>query len=124
MGKEGKLLGEDIKTIYEVSKVTNVTKQILDDFSSSITLLMFSTYINTYPKPVDTLDSILNKWEVQTIDQKKLEIETLINQTTSMADMSIGNALAEGTDLNSFIIEVNTIKGMIRQSILGGINHE
>ena len=118
MSREGEeLTNEDIINTYEVSKMTNTTKQILDEFTSSITMLMFSDYLKSFDDPQEALHSILNNWEKQVITLKEVEIDTLINQTDSMTDVTIGSVLAEGTDLKNYIDSVGKIKGAISDSI-------
>ena len=112
-----KMAEDEIRNIYELSKITNTTKQILDEFTSTITMLMFSEYIKTFDNPYLTLSNILNNWEKQVVDLKKIEIDTLINQTESMSDLTVGNILAEGTDLQNYINSVADIKDSIEESI-------
>ena len=63
---------EAVKSVYEISKLTNTTKQILDDFNTSITMLMFTQFLKTNKNPSNVLEVVLDKWEKAIIFQKHI----------------------------------------------------
>jgi len=115
----------DPKMVYEISKLTNTTKQILDDFNTSITMLMFTQFLKSFYNDTETmLDSILDKWEQIIIMQKEKELETLTNQMDSMFDMTLGAAIADSEDLDLYKKEVSAVKIMLINNLKRGIYDE
>ena len=116
---------EDARTIYEFSKLTNTTKQIVDDFNSSIIMLIFTEFLKGFDnEKEDVLEMILDRWEKTIIINKEREIDTLSNQVDSMIDMTLGTALAGTEDLDKYRDDVVNVKGLLRESILRGIGNE
>lgn len=116
---------EDAKTIYEFSKLTNTTKQIVDDFNSSIIMLIFTEFLKGFDdEKRDVLDMILDRWEKTIIINKEREIDTLSNQADSMFDMTLGTVLAGTEDLEKYMADVVNVKALLKESILRGVGNE
>lgn len=119
------LMDSDARAVYEISKLTNATKQILDDFNSSITMLMFTQFLLAFDgDAINTLDAVLDKWENTILLQKRTELETLTQQTDSMFDMTIGAALADSEDMAKYIDDVAAVKRMLKITVSKGLKYE
>ena len=113
---------DSIRVMYELSKVTNTSKQIIDDFVLSVVLLIFKDYICYYKDPSTALDSFMSLWRDNVIRQKELEIDALVNNQDSMSDMVIGSKIANSKDIKKFIEEVDNVSDYITESILGALD--
>lgn len=115
----------DAKTIYDISKLTNTTKQILDDFNTSITMLMFTQFLKAFDgDPKDMLDVILEKWQTTILCQKQRELELLTSQTDSMFDMTLGASLADSEDMIKYVEDIDAVKAMLKLTVGEGLKDE
>lgn len=109
----------DAKLMYEISKLTNVSKQIADDFVDTMTFTMFKDYLNQMPDPVVFLNQFMDFWETSMITQKKIELDTLANQEGSMLDMAAGAIIANSEDVKAYAEELSEMKELLKYAILG-----
>ena len=112
---------EEAKTIYEISKLTSSTKQIMDDFTHSVVMAMFKDYVTTFQKPGSALLNFMNAWEQNIILQKKEELEVLTTQQGSMSDMVVGQKLVSEDSIDDFIIEVELVKTLITEAVINSM---
>ena len=108
---------EETRAVYEISKLTNVTKQIMDDFNNAAVMAMFKEFITTYKQPELALNSFMTEWKENILKQKQEELEALSNQDGSMFNMVVGQRISEQEDFKSYIEEVDFIKEIVTESI-------
>jgi len=106
------------KIMYEISKLTNTSKQISSDFIETITLVMFRELVNTLPNKEKYVDVVLNAWEEQIVHQKKNELQNLVTQNSNLFELMAGSIVANSENLDAFIEEVKSIKKLYRDSLL------
>ena len=116
------LSNSEAKTVYELSKVTNINKQILDDFIASVVLAIFKDYIGSFSDPEAALAMFMGSWRSNIIKQKIHELEFLTNEQSSMSDMLLGNKIAESEDMKEFEAAVDEIQSSIIESVLGALS--
>lgn len=109
----------DAKLIYDVSKLTNQTKQILDGFNMGISIFLLGEYLKTIDENIrlDTLNSILYDCGEALMIDKMSEIETLISNTDSMSNMAIGSSLAASENIEEFKKCIVSVKNLIIQTM-------
>ena len=112
---------EEVKAIYELSKLTNITRQIMDDFSSTAILEIFKSYILASENPEEELGIFMEGWKENIIWRKKEELTTMIEQQDSMYDMVIGQKMVELEDLEEYVSEVDFVKEVITDSVINSI---
>jgi hypothetical protein len=115
-------LYNETKTIYELSKVTSISKQILDDFNSAVVMAIFKEYVGSYNKPRLALNSFMHSWEENILSQKQIELDILLSQESSMEDMVLGQVLANAEDLALYKEEVTAIKALVTDSIVAAFD--
>ena len=108
---------EDAKAIYELSKVTSVSKQIMDDFLHSVVMAIFKDYVTSFKNPNTALLNYMAAWEQNIIAQKKDELELLTSHQESMSDMVVGQKLVDQDSLDDYVSEVNTVKEIITEAV-------
>ena len=108
----------EARAVYEISKLTNVSKQIMDNFLSSAIMAIFKQYISSYDKPEVALFAFMESWEDNILEQKEEEINAISEQHGSMSDMVVGQKLIEAEDMDDFSEEVMIIKEMISEALL------
>lgn len=106
------------KIMYEISKLTNTSKQISSDFIETITLVMFRELVSTLPNKEKYVDVVLNAWEEQIVHQKKNELQNLVSQNSNLFELMAGSIVANSENLDAFIEEVKSIKKLYRDSLL------
>jgi len=109
----------DTRLMYELSKLTNISKQIADDFVDTMTFTMFKDYLGSMPGPEAFLDSFMDFWENAMIEQKKLELDSLSAQKGSMLDIAAGAIIANSEDVDAFKAELAEMKELLKRAILG-----
>jgi hypothetical protein len=115
-------LYNETKTIYELSKVTSISKQILDDFNSAVVMAIFKEYVGSYNKPRLALNSFMHSWEENILSQKQIELDILLSQESSMEDMVLGQVLANAEDLALYKEEVTAIKALVTDSVVAAFD--
>lgn len=111
-------LYNETKTIYELSKVTSISKQILDDFNGAVVMAIFKEYVGSYNKPRLALNSFMQSWQENILAQKQIELDILLSQESSMEDMVLGQVLANAEDLALYKEEVTAIRELITDSVV------
>jgi hypothetical protein len=114
-----KVSAADTKLMYEISKLTNTSKQIADDFIDTMVFTMFKDYLTSMADPVVFLEQFMEFWEKAMITQKQIELETLSNQEGSMLDMAAGAIIANSEDMDAFKEELSTMKELLTYALLG-----
>ena len=114
----------EAKTVYEVSKMTSAPRQVLDSFMHAAVMTMFRDYISSFKEPELALSTFLDAWADNTINQKKMEIEAMISQQDSMADLYIGMALSDTEDLDTFVDETMALKEAMFESITADLKRD
>lgn len=114
----------ETKTIYEVSKLTSIPRQIMDDFVQSVVMSIFKEFIASYKDPNQALEGFMDYWESNILAQKELEIKTVSSQQGSMTDMLIGMALTSSENLAKFAAEVKEFKEAVSQNVLAMIEDD
>lgn len=112
---------EEAKAVYEISKLTSATKQIMDDFTNAAVMAMFKEFILTFKSPEVALAKFMSEWQDNVIMQKEDELEALSSQNDSMINMVVGQKLSEQEDFKSYIEEVYFVKDIITDSIVHSI---
>lgn len=108
---------EETKAVYEISKLTSPTKQIMDDFTASVVMAMFKDYIVSFDNPSKALSNFMLSWEDNIIEQKIDELTVLSSQQDSLSDMVVGQKISEEEDLDEFKSNVEYVSDMIKTSI-------
>lgn len=111
----------EAKAVYEISKLTSSTKQIMDDFTNAAVLAMFKEFILTFKSPEEALARFMSEWQKNIITQKESELEALSNQQNSMIDMVVGQKISEQEDLRAYTDEVYYVKDIIVESLINSI---
>lgn len=109
----------DTRLMYEISKLTNVSKQIADDFVDTMVFTMFKDYLASMPDPVVFLEQFMDFWEQSMLTQKQIELEALANQDGSMLDMAAGAIIANSEDIDAFKEELTAMKELLTYALLG-----
>lgn len=109
----------DAKLMYELSKLTNVSKQIADDFVDTMVFTMFKDYLSSMPDPNVFLDQFMDFWEASMLTQKKIELDALASQDGSMLDMAAGAIIANSEDITAYAQELKDMKELLKYAILG-----
>ncbi|MBV5346664.1 hypothetical protein JZU46_00305 [bacterium] len=112
-----KVKENEAKLMYELSKLTNTTKQITTDFLESVVLFLFREYIKKHPKKDLLLEEFMDNWEASIIFQKELEIETIISQFSSMQDLAVGSYIANSENLDLYKKDVRLLKEILTMSL-------
>lgn len=113
---------DEAKMMYELSKLTNTSKQITTDFLESVVLYMFKEYIACHPKKEKFLDGFMSQWENNLLVQKEMELDALTSQYTSMNDLAVGSFIASSENMDYFKKEVGMIKELLTLALLSGID--
>ena len=119
--KTGTAGAADAKLMYELSKLTNVSKQIADDFVDTMVFTMFKDYLASMADPVVFLGQFMNFWETSMITQKQIELEALSTQDSSMLDMAAGALIANSEDVDAFKTELAEMKELLMFALLGDL---
>ena len=109
----------DAKLMYELSKLTNVSKQIADDFVDTMVFTMFKDYLSSMPDPTVFLNQFMDFWEKSMMTQKKIELDSLASQDGSMLDMAAGAIIANSEDVDAFKQELSEMKELLMYALLG-----
>ena len=112
---------DEAKAIYELSKVTSVSRQIMDDFINSVVMAIFKDYIMSFKHPGAALINYMDSWEDNILIQKKDELELLISHQESMADMVVGQKLAAEDNIDEYVVEVRNVKNIIMKALIEAI---
>lgn len=110
----------DAKLMYELSKLTNVSKQIADDFVDTMVFTMFKDYLASMPDQEAFLTSFMDFWEAAMMEQKKIELESLASQDGSLLDMAAGAIIVNSEDVDAYKKELAEMKELLKLAILGG----
>lgn len=110
----------EARLMYELSKLTNTSKQISTDFLESVVLFLFREFIKNHPKKDVLLEEFMNSWEESIIQQKEVEIETLISQFSTMHDLAVGSFIVNSENLNMFKKDVRILKDILTISLMSG----
>ena len=113
---------DELRMMYELSKLTNTSKQITNDFLESVLLYLFKEYVACHPKKDDFLFEFMEQWEESILQQKQIEMEALTTQYRSMNDLAFGNYIATSENLDSYKKEVGMIKELLTLALLSGID--
>ena len=109
----------DAKLMYELSKLTNISKQIADDFVDTMVFTMFKDYIGSMPDQKVFLISFMDFWEESMLEQKQIELDALASQNGSMLDMAAGAIIANSEDVAAYSKELAEMKELLKFAILG-----
>lgn len=112
-----KVRENEAKLMYDLSKLTNTTKQITTDFLESVILFLFREYIRKHPKKELLLAEFMDNWEASIIFQKELELETITSQLNSMHDLALGAYIANSENLESYKKDVRILKDILTMSL-------
>lgn len=115
---------DELRMMYELSKLTNTSKQITNDFLESVLLYLFKEYVACHPKKDDFLFEFMEQWEESILQQKQIEMEALTTQYRSMNDLAFGNYIATSENLDSYKKEVGMIKEILTLALLRGDDNE
>ncbi len=115
------LSNEEARSLYEMSKLTSTTNFIMTDFISTVALALFKSYISNFTDYKVALQLFMNEWEEKIIKAKEEEVQILLDQQDSMADMLVGSTLAEASNLEAFKQEVTESKERIIEAIVNSI---
>lgn len=113
---------DEARMMYELSKLTNTSKQITTDFLESALLFLFKEYIACHPKKSKFLTDFMNQWESSINQQKELEIESLVTQYKTMNDLAVGSFIANSENLDSYKKDVRTIKDILTLALISDID--
>lgn len=108
---------EETKTIYEISKLTSPTKQIMDDFTTAVVMVIFKEFVLTHEQPEEALVDFMDQWQGNILEQKKDELEALSTQHDSMINMVVGQKISEQEDFKAYTEEVLFVKDFIYRSV-------
>ncbi len=108
---------DDTRTIYELSKLTNVTRQIMDDFNNAAIMAMFKEFMLTFKYPMAAVDTFLEEWQENILNQKEVEIEALSNQEDSMINMVVSQKISEQENYKEYVDEVSFVRSVISESL-------
>jgi hypothetical protein len=111
----------EAKAIYEMTKLASVANFIMTDFITTIALTMFKSHLSSYTEPQLALELFMEEWEDKIIKAKEEEIEILLSQQDSMADMLVGNTIAETISLEDFKAEVREAKEALTSAMLSDL---
>ena len=110
------------KLFYEVAKLVNPTKVILDDFTSGIALTIFREYISSFDDPKQALTQYLDVWEANIVKDKVEEISTLEKQSDSLETMAVCANITSTEGIEDFKTQVSEIKQLIFENVMRGID--
>lgn len=110
---------EDAKLMYDIAKLTNVSRQITSDFVDTMVFAMFKDYISRSPNPILFLEAFMDNWEESMIIQKEIELEALTSPTGSMLDMAAGAIIANSENVEKYKEEVSSMKELLTYAIIG-----
>jgi len=108
----------EAKAIYEMTKLSSVANFIMTDFIASIALTVFKSHLKTFTEPRLALELFMDQWEQKIIQSKEEEIEILLDQQDSMADMLVGSTIAETIDIEDFKKEVAEAREALTAAML------
>lgn len=111
---------DDARMMYELSKLTNTSKQITNDFLESVLLYLFREYVACHPEKELFLSEFMEQWEESILQQKQIEIEALTSQYKTMSDLAFGAYIANSENLDSFKREVELIKIILTSALMRG----
>lgn len=111
----------DAKLMYEISKLTNVSRQLSDDFVEAMVYTMFREFTASMPDPTAFMEMFMDVWEESVIKQKEIELAALSNQEGTMMDMAAGAIIANQEDVDKYKSEVAEMKELLSGAVLGGI---
>ncbi len=109
----------EAKLLYDISKLTNISKQIATDFIETMVFTMFKDYLKSMPDQELFLDSFMDFWEISMLEQKNIELDALTNQEGSMLDMAAGAIIANSEDIKAYKNELSNMKDLLRYALTG-----
>ena len=113
---------DEARMMYELSKLTNTSKQITTDFLESALLFMFKEYIACHPNKAQFLGDFMNQWESSIIQQKEMELDALTSQYKTMNDLAVGSFIANSENLDSYKKDVSVIKEILTLALISDID--
>jgi len=114
-----KVAPADAKLMYELSKLTNVSRQIAGDFVDTMVFTMFQDYIDNMEDGAEFLATFMDFWEKSLLQQKQIELESLTSQEGSMLDMAAGAIIANSENVDAYAEELAEMKTLLAYALTG-----
>jgi len=99
----------DIKTAYDLTKVTSTFKLTMDSIISSMVITMFVDYIRTYEDPEATFLTLMSAWKTSILESKQFEIQRLSGNDDTLNDMLVSSEILSNDDYIQYEEEVDEV---------------
>jgi len=108
----------EARLMYELSKLTNTSKQITTDFIETVVLFLFRDYLEGHPRKEEFLDLFMDTWEKNLVRQKEFELDTLTSQYSSMNDLAVGSLIANSENIEIYKKDVHLLKEILAAALV------
>lgn len=108
----------EARMMYELSKLTNTSKQITTDFIETVVLFLFRDYLEGHPRKEEFLDLFMDTWEKNLVRQKEFELDTLTSQYSSMNDLAVGSLIANSENIEIYKKDVHLLKEILAAALV------
>lgn len=110
---------DEAKAMYEFSKLTCVTKQLMDDFFETVVMYLFNEHVSKLKNKEVFVNNFLDHWEASVVDQKQNELKIMSESSESLQDMVTTSYIVNSEDLSKYKESAAIVKLLLQSSVLG-----